>query len=600
MAGEDTAEFNLKLQDGVSGPASSAASALEKFREKIDGDTRALSSMQAAMKRLQGGSSVNIQAFKELQQKIDRQKQSIAESTAKYVELGGTFNKVAKPAKKSGEALSELGKAASKMPGPLGRIASSLSNAGGGMTFATGAALGLAAAVVAVTVAVVAATGALARFGLESANARRAEMLHFEGIEHMRRGYMRARASAGEVMTAIAGVSATSAASRGQISSLAEILHRGGLRGANLTTALRAAAIKTSVLGDASGTAFARMAVGANRAGVSVSRLAADVQARFGNIAARQMLDLNVMGDKLRESFTDLFSGLNIEPILRGINTITQLFSQNTATGKALKALVEIIFQPLIDGAAEGTPIVKRFFQGMVIAALKVVIVLLTLRNWFKRTFGDATSHIDGAKVALYAGIAVIGLFALMLLPIATAALMIYLQFRLISSVIGVVARGFNAIRGFGRSLLADWRGIGPQIINGLIQGLTSGASRLGSAMRSLATTMLNALKEALDIHSPSRVFATVGLQIPRGVEMGVDRGANDLNASISDMISVPEFGAAAGAVPAARAGQTITVQLMGDIHVHTQATNAESIAISIRDELAAALEGLSIQMEGD
>lgn len=68
-----------------------------------------------------------------------------------------------------------------------------------------------------------------------------------------------------------------------------------------------------------------------------------------------------------------------------------------------------------------------------------------------------------------------------------------------------------------------DWKSVGKDIINGIIQGLKEAASMLWEAAKDLASSALSSIKGALGIHSPSKVFRDeVGKFIPEGVAVGI------------------------------------------------------------------------------
>lgn len=97
----------------------------------------------------------------------------------------------------------------------------------------------------------------------------------------------------------------------------------------------------------------------------------------------------------------------------------------------------------------------------------------------------------------------------------------------LISMIPDVISAAGTIISGifntFGET---DWLSIGSNIISGIISGIWNAASSLFSALKDLASQALQAAKDALDIHSPSRVFRReVGFQIPAGAALGVDDG---------------------------------------------------------------------------
>lgn len=590
---DEKATFAIALDDETSGPANAAANALAKLQQKMKDDTKALNEMNAAMKRMNQGAVVNIESARKLQDQIAKQKQKIADSQQAFEALGGKFGKTYTLSENTKKGFKGLVEQASKLPGPLGQSASGLNSMITKMPKTIVFSVVMAAALIALTAVVLRAAAAFVSFGLSAANARRNEALHFEAISRMRRGFVGMRASSQEVMSAIDGVSATTATSREQVSRFAEVLQRGGVRGQALTTALRAASIKAAALGDSAGESFARMAVSARRSGVSIQRLAGDIEARFGGIAARRLLDLNVLSEKLSESFRALFADVDLDPLASGVRMITELFSQNTATGRALKSIVNALFQPLINQAGAGAPIVKRFFQGMVIAALHVVIVLLRLKRWFADTFGGTlVSEATKGKIAIYAGAAAFGVLALAAgaaaLAIAAALLLIVAPFAVIGGAIYLAVRGFRALKNFGRTLVNDWREIGPQIIDGLVNGFRRGRDRAINAVRELGRAVIDEWKDILDIHSPSRVFASLGAEIPAGVAVGIDEGAPMADSALESMLTIPN-----GIGGAGRGGSV----LIQNVNIYTNTDTPEAFAAAFRDMLGDVLEGAAVEI---
>lgn len=103
--------------------------------------------------------------------------------------------------------------------------------------------------------------------------------------------------------------------------------------------------------------------------------------------------------------------------------------------------------------------------------------------------------------------------------------------------------KGMQAARNFASKIkngLANLPGqmvsIGKRIIQGIVRGVTSGARNLYNAMRNIASKALNAAKEKLGIHSPSRVFANeVGKYIPEGITVGIEANAANTLKAIRD-----------------------------------------------------------------
>jgi hypothetical protein len=614
------ATLAIDLEDGTSGPAESANKALRDLREAINADTKALSEMQAAMKNLQSGTVVNVAQFKELKAKIDAKKQAISQAQSAYLSLGGTFGRVRMPSSK----FKELTDAIKGMPGPLGALSTGLGGvekllSKGAIAFGI---IGIVGALSLLVAGTAAAALALGKFGVAEADARRSELLQIEGLTKLRNWYGIAAGNALEMRAAIDKVSDSTALGRGELLKYETQLYKAGLRGQNLTDALEGVAIKASVQGDAAAQAFAGWAVGAAWAGQSVKKLSDDVKARLGGIAARQMLSLDVQSQKMRQHFGRLFADLKIEGLLKAVNVVTSLFSQATASGQALKTLLEVVFQPMVDAVEFLAPSMKRFFQGVILGSQDVVIALLDVALWFKRAFGgsDVLKGIDLTSAALSAGKVAAYLFAGglafaavtlgglavslagVLVPViwsAVAALSAFAAAGLLA--VAPFALGAIAIAGFGKALyelvdswdvIVDWaREGGGSFVDGLIGGMKAKWAALKGAVVGMASGVKQSLKDALGIHSPSKEFAKLGKQLPAGLEVGIKAGSASADRAVADMVGVPA-GAKGG-------GGSVQLTIEGGIHLHGAEKGAREHAEDFVRELERVLGGVNIQMGG-
>lgn len=596
------AKFAVNLEGNVQSSAQAAAGALGKLRSQIEAETAALANMKAAMKRLQDGATVDIATFKALEARMSASKNKIADLQRTYIEAGGSFAKVRKPASDSARGLSEFAQAAQVAGGPLVQLASragALRGILGAGVMAAGL-LAVAAAIAAVAVASIAGAASLIRFGLAAAGARRDELLHLEGLTKLRNWYGLAAGKATDLQAAIDKASGASATGRGAVAGYAESLYRAGLRGESLTQALEAMSIVSATQGEGQAQRFYAMAAGARFAGQSVKRLSDDVKARLGGIAQAQLLSLNVQGQKLRENLAMLFSGLHLEPVLRAVKVITDAFSQQTASGRALKTIIEAMFAPMARAFEYLAPIGRRFFQGMVIGALLLTIMLLRVRNWFVKTFGDSeiVKSIDLQRAALFAGVAVVGAFAAALGVAAIAVGALAAALGAVGYFVYATIKGLFQIGRFFAKL--DWAATGRAIIDGIVNGLLSGASRAFDAIKGLATGIKNAFTGAIESHSPSRVFMRVGATIPQGVQQAVRLGRPDVEREIEGLVRVPtDMGAAAaqaGGATALALSSSVTVQV-GDINIHTAATDAKGIVADVRGQIEQLFEDVATQL---
>jgi len=431
--------------------------------------------------------------------------------------------------------------------------------------------------------------------------------MRLEGLMTIRRWHGIAAGTVGELTGSIDRVAASSSIARSAVSAYGEQLYRAGLRGGTLSKALEAVAMTESVQGSARAARLAGMAISFARTGRSVDQLAAKVKDRLGGIAARQMLSLSVQSRKLEESIAFLTGGLKLENLLGGLNEITQLLSANTASGRALKTVFEALFNPILEGVGGAAPLAKRFFQGMVIAALHLAIGILQIGKYLRETFGgQAFAGVNKGNLALQAGIAVLSLFAGAVIVTAVAAGLLALALGLVVVAglaimspfllagAAILWLGSKLDEAFAWAMGIDWGAAGKSLIDGLVGGIRDGAARVVATVRGLAASATSTLTEALGIHSPSRVFAGLGLQIPRGLAAGVEDGAPSAQRAVDGLLRVPESAGAGGA--AGRGGSPVTVSIQ-ELHVHAPGGDARDLAVSFRDEVIRILEGVAIEM---
>jgi hypothetical protein len=603
---DQTSTFAIELEDETSDPADSAADALERLRTKIEADTAALSGMQRAMRNLKGGTSTNVAAFKSLRDQITAQKEKVAQAQSKFVNLGGAFKKT----EAAGESLTD---AAQTMGGSVGSLAGRFQAmtrfAGGAHTATLVMAAGCLAAVAAFAalgVAVVAAAAALFKYGLAAADARRSEGLMLEGMTRTINWYGRAHDKAGDLQKAIDGVAGSSALGRGQIVGMAQSLYGAQMRGENLRLALEGLATVQAAAGDGQAAMYRNMLLGGARTQGGIKRISDDIKARFGGVARAQMASLTVQSAKLRESFDMLFSGLALDGFLEGLKSITDLFSQSTATGRQLKVIVEALFKPMLAGLEKVFPIAKRFFQGMVIGALIATIGVQRLAKWLKKTFGDSEilKGFNAQKTALYAGVAIFG-------GLATAVLAVAAAFAVVAAVVAApivllavfIKRSVAAYEAFKR---IQWGEAAKAMIDGLVNGIKNGGQWVVDAIKNLGAKAMKALKEKLGIASPSKVFARLGIELPKGAAVGVRSGTRVLEAEIGRMgrrgSEALELGGGPVAQPTPRAAALVGRQPASSLPPINLTVNVNGagetdparLARMVREAVAETIEGLA------
>jgi hypothetical protein len=584
---DETISVAINLKDGVSAPAQSAASRLSDLKSKLQQDTAALSEMQRVMRTLKGATNPNTQAIGEMSKRMAALKASSASVAEEIVSLGGDFGKGAKSAAVSAVKIEGLHDILGALGGRAGQAGGMLKNLSGaaGIAGVASAAVAAVAALLAMAAAIGVAVGAMASFALASAGARRAEALRLEGLTKTINYWGIAAGKASDLQSAIDRVSGESALGRGQIEGYATSLYKMGLRGGNLSKALEATATVASAQGEEMASAFMGMAAGAAAVGSSVDKMADRVKSRLGGIAKAQALDFGVQMSKLRENVARIFSGVKIEGFLSALSTVTRMFSQNEATGRALKTIVESLFNPLFGGASGAEVAVKRFVQGFTIGLLLIAIKIFQVRNYLRDMFAKIdTSKLDAALLFLAVGAATAFTMALAVFGIVAAVAALAFAFTL--PLVGLAA----LVAGVMYLSTLEWGSIATNLINGLVNGITSGASAVLEAVKALATKMKSGFTSALGIASPSKVFRAYGEFTAEGAAQGIEAGTADVQGAAERMVSVP---AAAPRGTAAARGPSIVIQ---NLNV-TGGSDARGLAMSVKLELERILEGVAIEM---
>lgn len=105
-----------------------------------------------------------------------------------------------------------------------------------------------------------------------------------------------------------------------------------------------------------------------------------------------------------------------------------------------------------------------------------------------------------------------------------------------------------SAATSAGKAVADSMYGAGLRSAQGLVKGLQSQEKAIEKQMMRIANAMKKAIKHALGIHSPSRVFAEIGQWIPRGLAAGVEGGAHHATAAVHKLAgSVTGAGSLAG-----------------------------------------------------
>ena len=231
--------------------------------------------------------------------------------------------------------------------------------------------------------------------------------------------------------------------------------------------------------------------------------------------------------------------------VLNGIATLIPTLPQQSQT--IITALANGIFTLLPTLIVLGTQLLFSLIQGFVSALPSIVEsgtnAVLTLGDTIVNNLPQILESGTQLLLSLIQGIA----SSLPRLTLMGFELIFKLSFAIIQNlpqildcgvqILAELIAGFISMMGdwitLGSDLVqdmwntiteTDWLSLGSNIISGIANGIVNGAGAIVSAAQDAASRALNAAKNFLGIHSPSRVFRDeVGKMIPQGMAVGVE-----------------------------------------------------------------------------
>ena len=231
--------------------------------------------------------------------------------------------------------------------------------------------------------------------------------------------------------------------------------------------------------------------------------------------------------------------------VLNGIATLIPTLPQQSQT--IITALANGIFTLLPTLIVLGTQLLFSLIQGFVSALPSIVEsgtnAVLTLGDTIVNNLPQILESGTQLLLSLIQGIA----SSLPRLTLMGFELIFKLSFAIIQNlpqildcgvqILAELIAGFLSMMGdwitLGSDLVqdmwntiteTDWLSLGANIISGIANGILNGAGAIVSAAQDAASRALNAAKNFLGIHSPSRVFRDeVGKMIPQGMAVGVE-----------------------------------------------------------------------------
>jgi hypothetical protein len=300
---------------------------------------------------------------------------------------------------------------------------------------------------------------------------------------------------------------------------------------------------------------------------------------RFGDSAIQQIMSLSKLSERLHENIEDIFEGIDLGYFLGALHEGIMLFDKTTESGKALRKVAELVFQPLFDKSSVLLPLIQGFFEGVIISVLQLTLWVIQARNAFNRMFpgsffkgmnalsagsllgsiavGTLVVGLGLCALALVAvALAVLTLVAIVALPFVIGAAAVYglvKAFEAVLEKLGLITKKADSagasIRGLAASLPGSTTGagqsagaaLGAGVVTG-IQGKLADVTKAGAALVAAADKGVTTKAE---IHSPSGLMRRRAHQMGEGGELGLEDKAADIEAAGAALVPSGPGGAA-------------------------------------------------------
>lgn len=142
-----------------------------------------------------------------------------------------------------------------------------------------------------------------------------------------------------------------------------------------------------------------------------------------------------------------------------------------------------------------------------------------------------------------------------------------------------------TAANSVGTSVANSMYGAGIKSAQGLVKGLQSQEKAIEAQMLKIAKSMQAAIKKALGIHSPSQVFADLGVFIPQGLAAGIQTGTKHATGAVMTMSkAVATAGSNRSLAYASGSGASGVTQVINvNVTVEGNVTSEKKLAENVR-----------------
>lgn len=277
---------------------------------------------------------------------------------------------------------------------------------------------------------------------------------------------------------------------------------------------------------------------------VQIAPLIADLAVALGGALGSALTALSPLISILAELFASVLAAVLplLEPILGLVGAFLPLLPPIvTLVGKLLEPLIKLLvtllepilalISPLIDGLAGALGFVIDVLAQVIKWVIDGIAWFLNLVTGSEEA-SDQLNTVWSSIGAFFAGIweGIVGFFRDGIANV-------------MSFVGNLRNQVLDALKGAGQWLLD----VGRNIVQGLIDGISSMVRTAVNTVINLGTSMLDGIKGVLGINSPSKVFYDeVGEPIVDGTQNAVVDGKRGLQKAIEDLVDIPDIDALA------------------------------------------------------
>lgn len=577
----------LRLEDKISGAADAAEGALARLEARIAREHGALGRLEGDLTRAKGAlrgiagggekGAVDISAYRKQAAAVQALTDKIANQKDRIAGLQDKANKpppvpgLAKPAdkKKDVSALNEVGNAATLLGGRFGHATARATTFGESLGKLPPVAAAVAAALVATTIVV---AGVIAGFAkaIAAADEYRDKTLDLASAGVTLWNAQRSsQYQAEQFAKTIDDVASRSAIARDEVAGFAkEIRDSLFFGGAIFKGKEQAKVLETMSMVAAGGSKtlahqYLEQARMSKFLGTSLDALNERMKLKFGAVAQARLLSLGVQMQKLKENIFYIFSGADVEPFLKGLQSILSLLDRNEESGKSLRDTVTKLTEAAIGGF------------------LEVAIALVETYIWLKeheKQWGLVKDIVVGFGVALLVISAVIvGAIGLITIGVVFAVGLIMtvvkkvgeflgdLAFGIVTLVVGMVKLFVDGIKELGEKLgdaAFKFVNLGKGMVDGIVEGIKAAPGKIFDALKSVVSGAVKGIEDFLGIHSPSQLLHDrIGFQMGAGVAGGIEESGDEIKGAAKQTFGVVTKEMPSTPSSAPSGGHTVTFQ---------------------------------------